>query len=167
MTTTPSPKELGKVAAKQLHNRMAATNLLDALLSRILKTMPAPVQQAHTDDSRLLPMLSNTAGQYALCFGCACLAHDASKRFTKRVFGLIPVSDKESWHQFTQGVIEYATETMKHPATRADIVRDINDQANAVARFCENYPPEAAIVLTEAANQIRLMVGYVLKDLEA
>lgn len=126
--------------------------------------MPEMVQEAHAE-SRLLPMFSNTAGQYALCFGCACLAHAASEMYTRRIFGVPVSTDKESWNQFTEGVIEYATDSMKHPATRADIIEDINNQGNAVARFCGNYPPEASATLNRAANQIRQIVREVLKGL--
>jgi hypothetical protein len=163
--TRRSPRELGKVAAKELHKKLESADLLDGLLERIIKTMPEPVQEAHAEDPQFRPMLSNTAGQYALCFACACLAHDASEGYTKRIFGVPVSADKESRNQFTEGLIEYATELMKHPATRADIIEGINDQGGAVTRFCRNYPPEASATLNRAANQIRQVVREVLNGI--
>jgi len=129
--------------------------------------MPAVVQEAGADDtgSKLALMFQATAGQYAMCFGYACLALKASTLFTKRVLGLIPVPDKSAWGEFTDGVLDYATTSMGHPATRGDIIADINDHQSAVARLCRNYPPEAAPVLRATAEEIEKSVSEVLAGL--
>jgi hypothetical protein len=160
-----SPKEQGRAAAEQLHGKLAKAGLLDGLQARILQTMPAAVREAHADDFRLLPMFGNTVGQYSLCFASACLAHGAAERYTTRILGIPVRADKESWHQFTTGVVEYATEVMKHPATGEDIIDDIDDLDGAQTRFCGNYPPEATRVLMDAGSQIRRVVAEVLHSL--
>lgn len=70
------------------------------------------------------------------------LAINASTMFIKRILGIIPVPDKAIWSKFTEGVLEYATDSMQHSTTRSDIIEDINDHQNAVTRFCKNYSPE-------------------------
>jgi hypothetical protein len=128
--------------------------------------MPVVVQDAHADDLGLHRVFNNTAGQYALCFGCAYLVVKASTLFTKRILGVITISDKQRWQHFTDGVLEYATDTMEHPATRIDFIEDINDQGNAVARFCRNYPPEASAVMTDAAYRIQSLVRDILANID-
>jgi hypothetical protein len=166
--STLTPRQLGKNASKLLHERLIKAGILDGLYSRILGTMPAVVQEAGADEtgSQLAQMFQATASQYAMCFGCARLAVRASTLFTKRVLGLFPVSDKSAWGEFTEGVLEYATDSMRHPATRGDIIEDINDHQNAVARLCQNYPPEAAPVLRATAKQIERSVSEVLASLD-
>ena len=166
--STIAPRQLGKNAGKLLHERLVKAGILDGLYSRIMGTMPGVVQEAGADDtgSRLAPMFQATAGQYAMCFGCARLAVRGSTLFTKRVLGLIPVPDKSAWGEFTEGVLEYATDSMGHPATRGDIIEDINDHQNAIARLCRNYPPEAAPVLRATAEQIERSVSEVLAGLD-
>lgn len=162
-----TPRQLGETAAKLLHERLARADILSGLYSRILATTPAVVQEAGADDtgSKLARMFQATAGQYAMCFGYARLAVKASTLFTKRVLGLIPVPDKPAWGEFTDGMLDYASASMGHPATRGDIVEDINDHQNAVARLCQNYPPEAAPVLRATAAEIEKSVSDVLADL--
>ncbi len=163
---TSNPRQLGRTQGRLLHDRLTEAGIPDGLYSRIVATMPAVVQEAQATGSSLVPMFRATASQDALCFACARLAVKGGMMFTKRVIGLIRVPDKNAWGEFTEGVLEYATDSMGHPATRGRIVEDINDHENAVGRLCRQYPPEAAQVLLDATQQIESMVSEVLSDLD-
>jgi hypothetical protein len=67
---------------------------------------------------------------------------------------------------FTEGVLEYATDSMANPATKGDIIEDINDHEHALARLCRNYPPEAGPVLRATAEQIERSVSEVLAGMK-
>lgn len=125
---TDNPKQSGKVVCKRLHDRLVDVGILDELLPRILATMPETVQEAHSKDASLLPMFRATASEYAMGFAFSRLAVKASTIFTKRFFGLMKVPDKQAWGGIYRGrILEYATDSMKHPATRGDILEKINE----------------------------------------
>jgi hypothetical protein len=96
---TVTPRQIGKTAAKLLHERLTETGIVRGLYSRIMVTMPAVVQETAVDDtgSRLAPMFQATAEQYAMCFGYARLSIRASTLFKKRLLGLFSVADKRAW----------------------------------------------------------------------
>ena len=161
-----SEQQQGAAAAALLHERLTGAGLLEDLFSRVLATMPSPVQEAHAGDPRLVPMLRATAAQYVMEYACARLAVNARPLFTRRLLGLVRLTDEHAWRRFTEGILDYAEDLSQHPATRADITAYINDRGHAVDAFCTTYPAEARPVLEDASLQIERLVGEVLKDLQ-
>ena len=152
--------ELGKKAGNLLRERLAEAGIVDELHSRILAIRPMEVH--HADEAAFTSMFRDTLSYDALCFGYACLAFKASMMFTKHIFGFVPVPDRNSWEEFTDGVLGHAADKIGHPATRGSIIEGINDPENAVKRLCENYPPEATPILLDATQKIECIVAEIL-----
>lgn len=155
-------KELGRTTGKALIERLDEARILDNLYSRILATMPSVVQAAQSEDSSLSPMFQATARHYATCFACAQLAIKASTRLAER-----------PWREFVEGVLESAVDNtglaqpddeMRRLAVRADIIENINNRENALARLCGHYPPEAKQVLIDIADRMEPVVSSVLSS---
>jgi hypothetical protein len=162
-----SPRESGRAAAIDLHEKLAAAGLLDGLAVRLQQAMATSAPVARPESGEVSPAFAGLS-DHVLCFAAASLAYVASERFTRRLFGAVRISiDEAGWQQFTEGVLEYATESMPHPATRSEIVQDIHDQVSAAIRFSASYPPEASGVLMEAADQIRRVARDVVRRIDA
>lgn len=157
-------KQLGRTAGKLLLERLAEAPILDDLYSRIVATMPTVVQEAQAADFSFSPMFQATDRHNAMCFACARLAFNASTIFTER-----------PWREFIEGVLESAVnntgldqpdDEMRHLATRADIIENINDHEKALARLCRHYPPEAKQVLIDITDRMEPIVSDVLAGVE-